>query len=73
MKKIILFLIIFAIAAVFLKAQISIDKGNSVFLKDLSEKVHLFTDRDIYLSGEEARFTVFVAVNNTAINFSEII
>ncbi len=56
-----------------MRAQIPMDGENAAFIETLSEAVHLYTDRDIYLSGEDVWFTVFVAVNNTTSNLSEII
>lgn len=64
---------IFVVTAVFLKAQIPIDEENSGFLKDISEQVRMFTDRNIYLSGEEVWFSIFVLVNNEPVALSKII
>jgi hypothetical protein len=73
MKKIILLLLIFVGAAAFLKAQIPIDEENSGFLKDLSEQVRIFTDRDIYLSGEEVWFSIYVLANNEPVDLSKVV
>lgn len=65
MNKRILHILLFVFATGFLHAQIPLDSGNEVFLNKLNEEVNLFTDRDLYLSGEEIWFSAFVLINNS--------
>jgi len=65
MKKNILYIFIFVFAGSFIHAQIPIDDENLGFVKNLSEQVNIYTDRDLYLSGEEVWFTTYVVINNT--------
>ncbi|OQX82096.1 MAG: hypothetical protein B6D64_01075 [Bacteroidetes bacterium 4484_276] len=65
MKKIILNILLFVMATSFLNAQIPVDKENMGFVKNLTEQVQIYTDRDLYLSGEEVWFTAYVVINNT--------
>ncbi len=63
MKKTILYIAIFLFANSVSLAQISVDNENLGFLENLSEQVQFFTDRDLYLSGEEVWFTAYVVIN----------
>jgi hypothetical protein len=65
MKKTILYIAIYLFANSFSIAQISVDSKNLRFVENLSEQMHFFTDRDLYLSGEKVWFTAYVAINNT--------
>ena len=65
MNKFILHIILFVFTSSFLQAQISVDNENEDFLNNISEKVNLFTDRDLYLSGENVWFTAFVLINDS--------
>ena len=55
----------FVFANSLLQAQIPLDSENSGFTKTLKEKVIIYTDRDLYLSGEQIWFTAYIIVNNT--------
>jgi len=65
MNKLILHILLFVFATGFLHAQVPLDSENEVFLNKLNEEVNLFTDRDLYLSGEEIWFSTFVLINNS--------
>ncbi len=65
MKKIILYTLFLVFADSILQAQIPLDDKNMGFVKSLKEEVIVFTDRDLYLSGEQLWFTAYVVVNNT--------
>jgi hypothetical protein len=63
MKKTILYIVIYLFVIGFVHAQIPADVGNSGFVENLDEQVHFYTDRDLYLSGEEVWFTAYVVIN----------
>ncbi len=65
MKKTILYTLFLVFANSILQAQIPLDDKNMGFVKSLKEEVIVFTDRDLYLSGEQLWFTAYVVVNNT--------
>ena len=65
MKKTILYIILFLFTNSFSVAQISMDDKNMEFVENLSEQVVFYTDRDLYLSGEDVWFTANVVINGT--------
>nr|NQU89398.1 hypothetical protein [Bacteroidota bacterium] len=65
MKKVILHIFLLVLTGSFLRAQIPVDDENTGFLKNLTEQVYIYTDRNMYLSGEEVWFTAYVVINNT--------
>jgi len=64
MNKIILNTILYIFLAGTIQAQIPLDGENEFFVENIYENVNLFTDRDLYLSGEDIWFTSFVMINN---------
>jgi len=65
MNRTILYILIFVFAGSFLHAQIPFDDENSGFVKNLTEQIHIYTDRDLYLTGEEIWFSAYVVINST--------
>lgn len=65
MKKHIFHICLFVLAGNFLLGQVPMDKENKEFLKTVTEQVQFYTDRDLYLAGEEVWFTAYMLINNS--------
>jgi|GEM_PF-2143117 len=69
MKKITIYILFFTLLSSILNAQVPVDEKNLEYVNKLTEKVHVFTDRDLYLTGEEAWFSVCLDINNAFTEF----
>lgn len=62
MKKL---LIIVLLLPLLIRGQVPVDETNAGFTGQISEKVVCFTDRNLYLSGDEIWFSAFVFINGS--------
>jgi len=61
MKKLV---IIFLLTPILIFGQIESDNANRKFVNQIQEQIVGFTDRNLYLSGEDVWFSAFLLVNN---------